>query len=87
MTPTSFTFHLSVPRDAQLTAVVRDLAAHAVAYTKMDPATGKAFVERVAAATANAMAGPGSCAVDFLCGDGELRVVIGGDTVRQPLTA
>jgi len=87
MTPTSFTFHLSVPRDALLTAIVRDLAAHAVAYTRMDPSAGKAFVDRVSAITTKAMAGPGSCAVDFQCGDGELRVIIGGDTVRQPLTA
>ena len=29
----------------------------------------------------------GSCAVEFVCADGELRVLIDGETVRQSLTA
>ena len=88
MTPTSFTFHISVPRDALSAPIVQGLAAHAVTYTKMDAASGRAFVERVAVASDRAMSAQfGSCAVEFVCADGELRVLIDGETVRQSLTA
>jgi hypothetical protein len=88
MTPTSFKFHLSIPRDASLVPVIRDLAAHAAVYTQLDAAAGAQFAARVAAASERALtAEPGACAVDFSCANGELLVTIGGETVRQPLPA
>ena len=87
MTPAAFKFHVSVPRDARLAAVVRDLAVQAASYGKLSEAAGQDFAARVGSASEAAMAGEGSCAIDFECADGELRVTIGGDTVRQAVGA
>lgn len=88
MTPTAFKFHLSIPRDASLVPVVRDLAAHAAVYTQLDTEEVARFAARVATASERALtAEPGACAVDFSCADGELLVTIGAETVRQPLPA
>lgn len=88
MTPKSFKFHLSIPRDARLVPVVRDLAAHAAVYTELGADAGARFAAQVAAASERALtAQPGACAVDFSCENGELVVTIGGETVRQPLSA
>jgi hypothetical protein len=88
MTPTSFKFHLSIPRDASLVPVIRDLAAHAAVYTQLDADAGARFAAAVAAASERALtAEPGACAVDFSCADGVLLVTIGAETVRQPLPA
>ena len=59
MSPKSFTFKLSVPRDPQVAAIVADVANHAVGYAEMDAAAGAAFVSRVSAAAATALAAPG----------------------------
>ena len=87
MTPTSFKFHLSIPRDASLVPA-NDLAAHAAVYTQLDAEAVAEFAARVAAASERALtAEPGACAVDFSCADGVLLVTIGAETVRQPLPA
>lgn len=87
MTPSAFKFHVSVPRDASLVVVLCDLAAHAAEYAQLDAAGAAGFVARVEAACQAAMAGEGSCGVDVESADGELRMTIAGETVRQPLTA
>lgn len=81
-----FKLHVSMPRDASLAIVVRDLAAQAVAYARLNAEAGRAFVARAERAGASAMAGAGSCAVDIQCDEAELRATIGGETIRQPLT-
>jgi len=89
MTPTSFTFSLTVPRDARFAPIVRDLATQAATYSEMDATVAGAFVARVGEASARATARPGggSLGVRFTCGDGELAVDLDGDIVRQPLAS
>jgi len=58
MTPKSFTFKLTVPRDPQLAAVVADVATHAIGYAEIEGAAGADFVIRVGAAAHRALASP-----------------------------
>ena len=85
MTPTAFTFTLTVPRDAQLVVIVRDVAAHAVSYAQVDAAKGQDFVDRVAEASARRLVagGPDGCVVTFSGGADGLRVTLDGETVRS----
>lgn len=88
MSPSSFKFHLSVPRDASLVPVMQALAAHAAAYVELGAEAGAMFAASVGAASERALtAEPGACTVDFSCDGGELRVTLGAETVRQPLPA
>jgi len=56
MSPKSFTFKLTVPRDPQVAAIITDVANHAVTYGEIDAAIGAEFVTRVGAAAARALA-------------------------------
>jgi hypothetical protein len=87
MTPDSFSFTLTVPADARLLGVVRELCAHAVTYAGGGAALRDPFCSRVAEVAERAVAtqGNGPCALEFRCDGGELRVTIAGETVRQPL--
>ncbi len=89
MTPSSFTFNLTVPRDPALAAVVTGVAAHAVTYAEMDKPAGAEFVKKVAAASALELGADGvsSCPVVVTSADGELRLTIGGQTVSQKISA
>ena len=89
MSPESFNFTVTVPGDARLVGVVRDLCAHAVGYAKMPEVAGAALCERVAAAAAEAVASNPdvACPLDFTCAGGELRVTVAGQTITQPLNA
>jgi hypothetical protein len=89
VSPESFNFTVTVPGDAQLVGVVRDLCAHAVGYAKLPEAAGAALCERVAAAAADAVAtNPhAACPLEFTCADGELRVSVAGQIITQPLNA
>ncbi len=87
MSPDSFAFTVTVPRDARLAGVVRDLCAHAVAYAQLPAALGDAFCERVIATTGRAVeAGGGPCELTFESRGRELCVTVAGETIRQPLT-
>lgn len=85
MTPSSFTFTLSLPRDSRLAAVVRDLAQHAVGYAEVDAELGEGFVDRVnALATRHLAAGGGaSCDIIYGCDQGVLFVTLDGETVKS----
>jgi hypothetical protein len=89
VSPESFNFTVTVPGDARLVGVVRDLCAHAVGYAGLPAADGAALCDRVSAAAAEAVAsGPdSSCALEFACADGELRVTVAGQTITQSLSA
>jgi hypothetical protein len=89
VSPESFNFTVTVPGDARLVGVVRDLCAHAVGYARLPEAAGAALCERVAAAAADSVAtNPhAACALEFTCADGELRVSIAGQIITQPLNA
>jgi len=56
MAPKSFTFKFTVPRDPQLTAIVADVANHAVGYAEIEAAAGADFVARVGEAAGRALA-------------------------------
>ena len=86
MTPTSFTFLLTLPCDARFVPILRELAAQAVTYSEMDKAIGAGFIGKVEAAGQQALThGPSGAdtEVRFTCDGGELRVEFRGETVRQ----
>ena len=87
MSPSEFTFKLTVPNDPEGVHVVAIVATHAVEYTNLDKAAGAQFVERVTAAVAKAMKssdGP-NCLVVIAAAQGQLTLTIGGQSVSQPL--
>ena len=59
MSPKSFTFKLTVPRDPHAEPIVAGIAGHAVTYAELDAAAGADFVTRVTAAAAKALLAPG----------------------------
>lgn len=59
MDPTSFRFFLAMPGDSRLVGAIRDLTTLAGTYAKLPSHEAGAFVERVAAATASAIAETG----------------------------
>ena len=90
MTPKDFIFKLTVPADTDGASVVAVVAGHAVEYAGIEGAAGAAFVERVRAAAAKALAAPTArtgCQAVVAAADGRLTVTIGGESVSQPLPA
>ena len=85
MTPTTFTFKVTVPRDAQLAEVLRELAEHAVQYAEIDESMGMGFVDRVGALAKRRMAAGGgaSCLVVYGCEQGILHVTVDGETIKS----
>lgn len=59
MSPKSFTFKLTVPRDPHAAPIVAGVAGHAVTYAGLEAATGADFVTRVMAAAGKALAALG----------------------------
>ena len=55
MSPSSFTFKLTVPNDPAGITVLAAVAAHAVQYANIEAGAGAAFVERVRTAANAAM--------------------------------
>jgi hypothetical protein len=87
MSPSDFTFKLTVPADPEGALVVAVVATHAVDYTNLEPSAAKAFVDRarsLAAASLNSATGP-HCLVVFAAANGQLTVTIGKETVSAPL--
>jgi hypothetical protein len=60
MSPKSFTFKLTVPRDPQVSAIVTAMADHAVTYAGLAAATGAEFVARVDAVAAKTLRSQGA---------------------------
>jgi len=92
MTPKDFIFKLTVPADADAdgAGVVAVVAGHAVEYAGIEGAAGAAFVERVRAAAAKALAAATArtgCQAVVAAAGGQLTVTIGGESVSQPLPA
>ena len=85
MTPTSFTFNLTVPRDAQLAEVLREVAEHAVQYAEIDETMGVGFVDRVGALAKRRMSAGGSaaCLVVYGCDQGIVYVTLDGETIKS----
>lgn len=76
MSPKSFTFKLTVPRDPQLAAIVADVATHAASYAELDAAAGADFVARVRAAAVTVLTAPGPA----------LQVVVTSDSAALTFT-
>ena len=90
MSPSSFTFKLTVPTDPEGVTIVAAVAAHAVEYANLDAAAGAAFIERVREVARQALqpaSGVHNCLAVFAAGDGRLTVTIGGESASQPLPA
>jgi hypothetical protein len=87
MSPSDFTFKLTVPADPEGASVVAVVASHAANYTNMEQAAGKAFVDRVrgfAATALNGATGP-NCLVVFAAANGRLTVTMGSQSISEPL--
>jgi hypothetical protein len=87
MSPSEFTFKLTVPNDPAGANVVAVVAAHAVEYSSIEAGAGAAFVERVRSTAAQALtsAPGGHTQVVFGAAGGQLTVSFGSQSVSEPL--
>jgi hypothetical protein len=87
MTPSSFSFKLTVPGDPGAADIVAGVAAHAAEYANLEGAAASLFVDRVRAAVGKALnsGGSASCLAVFAAVDGHLTMTLGSETVSQPL--
>ena len=63
MTPTSFTFTLTMPGDDRFVGAIRLLAAQAASYAQLPPEAGEALAGHVQQATEAAIAASGSASI------------------------
>jgi hypothetical protein len=89
MSPSEFSFKLSVPNDPEGATIVAVVAVHAVDYAGIQGAAGAAFVERVRSVAAECLQDTAAkpCQIVFAAANGQLTVTIGGQSVSQPLPA
>ena len=88
MSPQSFTFKLTVPRDPQVAAIVADVAGHAVGYAGITAEAGADFIARVSAAAAKALAVSGPALLVVVTSDSaSLTFALDAETVSIPHTA
>ena len=89
MTPTAFTFKLTVPNDPEGASIVAIMAAHAVEYAAIDASAGAAFIEKVRAVALTVLKGddPMECPVVFSAESGRLTVTLDGQSLSEPLPA
>lgn len=89
MSPSSFTFKLTVPNDPEGVTVVAAVAAHAVAYANIAEGRRAGFVERVRAAATRALAGAtgATCLAVVAAADGQLTITMGSQSASEPLPA
>ena len=91
MSPSDFTFKLTVPTDPEGASVVAVVANHAVEYTSMDKTAGAAFVDQVRSFALNALSAAKAakssthCVAVFAGANGQLTVTIGTESVSHPL--
>jgi hypothetical protein len=87
MSPSAFTFKLSVPNDPDSVAIIGEMAKHAAGYAKLDAAAAHSFAERARAAAVKALTPTGQSTVAvFAAADGALTLTMGGESVSQPLS-
>ena len=91
MSPSDFTFKLTVPTDPEGASVVAIVANHAVDYAKIDQPAGAAFVEQVRSFAQGVLSGARAgktsthCLAVFAAANGQLTVTIGTESVSHPL--
>ena len=78
MTPTSFTFTLTMPGDDRFVGAIRLLAAQAASYAQVPAQAGAALADRVQSATESAIAAAGShdTPLDFTFSGDAARVTV-----------
>ncbi len=88
MSPSAFTFKLSVPNDPRMTSVVGDMAKHAADYANLEGAAAASFSSKALAAAAKVLNADGNktTLVVFAAADGTLKLTIGSESISQPLT-
>jgi hypothetical protein len=89
MTPTSFSFTLTMPGDERFVGAIRLLAAQAASYAQLPAAAGEALASQVERATASAIAAARADApLDFTFSGDERRVAVQiGCTAATPVAA
>ena len=87
MSPSSFSFKVSVPNDPGMVTVVGELAKHAADYASLDAGKTAAFVERAKALAVKAFkaGGGASCTAAIGAADGTLTITMGGESASQSL--
>ena len=88
MSPSSFTFKVSVPNDPRMAKVIGELAKHAAEYAQLEAGAAAAFVERAQAVAARAIKSGGGAAVTAVvaAADGTLSVTVGGESASHSLS-
>ena len=87
MSPSSFSFKLSVPNDPDATAIIGEVARHAAEYAGLDAGAAASFAGASKSAAIKAMKGGGATHLAvFAAADGKLSMTIGGEAVSQPLS-
>jgi hypothetical protein len=87
MSPSAFSFKLSVPNVPDSIAVIGEMARHAADYAQLDAAVAASFAERATAAAGRVLKGSGSHSLAvFAAADGTLTMTLGGEAVTQPLS-
>ena len=89
MSPSSFSFKLTIPNNPDGTQIAAGVAAHAAEYANLPEAERAAFVERVRDFAGKALkAGTAhACLIVFAAANGQLTVTAGKDSISQPLPA
>jgi hypothetical protein len=89
MSPSAFTFKLSVPNDLRMATVVGEMARHAAEYANLQDGAAASFSNRVLAAAGKLLKGDSNktTLVVFAAANGALTVTIGGESISQPLSS
>jgi hypothetical protein len=88
MSPSAFTFKLSVPNDPKMVTMVGDMARRAAEYANLQDGAAAAFSDRALAAAGKILKGDNNktTLVVFAAANGALTVTIGGESISQPLS-
>ena len=89
MTPSEFSFKLSVPNDPQMASIVGDMARHAAEYAKLEDGTAASFCDRALAAASKVLKGDNTTTTlaVFAAANGALTLTLGAETISAPLSS
>jgi hypothetical protein len=86
MSPSSFTFKLSVPNDPDSAEIIGEVAKHAATYAKLDDNVAQSFAERARTTALRVLTSGGQTTVAvFGAADGTLTLTVGSESISQPL--
>ena len=89
MTPSEFSFKLTVPNDPRMASIVGDMARHAAEYAKLEDGAAKSFCDRALAAAGNVLKGDDTQTTQavFSAANGALTLTLGTETISALLSA